>query len=398
MRGTGRRLRLLLVEDDPGEAARIREMLLDVPGSPFAVRWVEELDKALSHLGKGETDLVLADLDLPDSTGLVTFLKLHRAAPRLPVIILGSREDDSFALKAVRHGAEDFLVKGSLTAGALAKCVRYTIERSSRRRVAGRPSLRRARKPRGRVLGFLGAKGGVGTTTTALNVAASLAAAGQDVILVESRGHYGTLASQFGGQLPPSNLAALLDGPPEEITETALNRYLVKYSSHLRVLFGPQRAAQARRLDAAHAKAVLEALAHMARFVVLDLPPEPSEGVREAVLGSDFLGLVLDREAGSLAAAGVMIEQVRRWGTEALIGAVIVHRSPLACPLELGEITGRLKCGIVALIPPAADICVLAQNAGAPVVESHPDALIADSLRKLALKLAEDPIVIKKTA
>ncbi len=397
MRGTGQRLRLLLVEDDPGDAARIREMLLDVPGSPFAVRWAEDLEKALSHLTKGETDLVLADLDLPESTGLATFLKLHRAAPRLPVIILGSREDDSFALKAVRHGAEDFLVKGSLTAGALAKCVRYTIERHSRRRIVGRPSLRRV-KPRGRVLGFLGAKGGVGTTTTALNVAASLATAGQDVLLVESRGHYGTLASHFGDQLPPSNLASLLEGPPEEITEAALNTYLVKYSSHLRVLFGPQRAAQTRRLDTAHAKAVLDALAHMARFVVLDLPSEPSEGVREAVLGSDFLGLVLDREAGSLAAAEVMIEHVRRWGAEALIGAVIVHRSPLACPLELGEITGRLKCGIMALIPPAADTCILAQNAGAPVVESHPDALVADSLRKLALKLAEDPIVIKKTA
>ena len=110
------------------------------------------------------------------------------------------------------------------------------------------------------------------------------------------------------------------------------------------------------------------------------------------------MGLLLDREASCLAAAKVMSDHLRGWGIDALVGAVIVHRSPLACPVDLDDVTGELGLGIIGLIPPAADACLMAQKGGVPVVDSFPEALIGDSLQKLASKLAEDPIVIRKTA
>jgi len=397
MRRKHDRITILLVEDNPGDAALVREMLLEAPGAPFAVQWSQRLSDALVHVTSGGVDAALVDLHLPDSTGLETFVQFQRAAPHLPVVILSGRDDEGFALHAVRAGAEDYLVKGTLAPEALARCVRYAVERRARR--PGTESAPdRARKPRGRVLGFLGAKGGVGTTTVVANVAAALAARNRSVIAAELRGYHGTLAHHFGPRAPQRNLSSLLELSPEQVNEMELNSRIVKHSSACGVLYGPQRADEARPISGAHARRLVETLARMGRFVVLDLPPEPSEANREALRSCDFAGVVLDRERGCLEAARCTRDHLRTWGVKALIGAVVVHRSPLACPAELEEISRELDLGIAGLIPPAPDACAMAQKAGVPVVESYGDTLVADSLEKLASRLAEDPIVIKKTA
>ena len=105
------RTTVLLVEDNPGDAILVREMLLELPSSPFAVQWADCLAKGLARLKASQVDVVILDLNLPDSAGLQTFLKLHEAAPAVPVIVLSGREDDDLALEAVRSGAEDYLIQ-----------------------------------------------------------------------------------------------------------------------------------------------------------------------------------------------------------------------------------------------------------------------------------------------
>ncbi|HEY1292409.1 MAG TPA: ATP-binding protein [Chloroflexota bacterium] len=124
-------IRALLVEDNPGDARLIREMLRDAGGSANAisVSVVDRLASGIQHVRDHGADLVLLDLSLPDSSGLATFDTLHAAAPGTPIVVLSGLADESVAVTAVHHGAQDYLVKGQVDGSAVLRSMRYAIER-----------------------------------------------------------------------------------------------------------------------------------------------------------------------------------------------------------------------------------------------------------------------------
>src|SRR6266568_3601558 len=124
-----RRIRALLIEDNPGDARLIEVMLMEADGESFDVRHVERLEDGLRELGKGGIDVVLSDLSVPDSNGLDTFQRLHARAPHVPIIVLSGLNDATVALNAVHQGAQDYLIKGEVDGQLLARSMRYAIER-----------------------------------------------------------------------------------------------------------------------------------------------------------------------------------------------------------------------------------------------------------------------------
>ncbi|MBW3598996.1 MAG: response regulator [Planctomycetes bacterium] len=123
---------ILLVEDDRSQAWRIREMIRRHGPDALEVDWAPSLGEAVSRLAAERFDVVLLDLNLPDSFGLETFRRLAQACPAAPVVVLTSTDDESLAIEAVREGAQDYLVKGEAPAGVLVRSVRYAIERHRR--------------------------------------------------------------------------------------------------------------------------------------------------------------------------------------------------------------------------------------------------------------------------
>src|SRR5438552_3008701 len=126
---TGDPSRVLLIEDNPGDAALICEYLSEVEGSPFSLEHVDRLSLGLNRLKKGGIAIVLLDLSLPDSDGLDTVDRIVAASETIPVLVLTGLDDKEMGLAAVRKGAQDFLVKGKLTATGIVRAIRYTIER-----------------------------------------------------------------------------------------------------------------------------------------------------------------------------------------------------------------------------------------------------------------------------
>lgn len=122
-------IKILLVEDNPGDARLIREMLDEVETGSFAMEWVPRLSDGLERLSQGEIDLVLLDLGLPDSQGLDTFSQAYAHAPEIPFVLLTGLDDETLALSAVRQGAQDYLVKGETDGNALFRAIRYAAER-----------------------------------------------------------------------------------------------------------------------------------------------------------------------------------------------------------------------------------------------------------------------------
>lgn len=124
-------MKILLVEDDAGDAFLIREMLLDQKGieTDFSLEHVASLAAAWEYLDKGKPDAVLLDLGLPDSWGMDTLRELVRKSPDVPIVVLTGLSDEAAGLEALHEGAQDYLVKGQAEAGLLKRSIRYAIER-----------------------------------------------------------------------------------------------------------------------------------------------------------------------------------------------------------------------------------------------------------------------------
>ncbi len=121
-------IRVLLVEDNPGDARLIIEMLREV-SDQFELQRVDHLESALAQLDRAAVDVVLLDLGLPDSQGLETVERARRAAVDKPIVVISGLDDDVVALKAVRAGAQDYLPKGRIEGRGLAWVIRHAIER-----------------------------------------------------------------------------------------------------------------------------------------------------------------------------------------------------------------------------------------------------------------------------
>lgn len=137
-------INLLLVEDNSDEVVLIKEQLLHAKDIRFNISSVSRLDAALARLNEGNINLVMLDLILPDSRGLDTFVKMHGRFPEVPIIVLTCLEDETLALRLVREGAQDYLIKGQMAAGSLIHAVRYALERHSVKQVS-QEALKRLR-------------------------------------------------------------------------------------------------------------------------------------------------------------------------------------------------------------------------------------------------------------
>ncbi len=127
-------IKVLLIEDNPADTDFIREMLSEIKRHPFNLEHAERLSSGLEHLAKGDTEVVLLDLTLPDSQGLGTLARVHAQAPEVPVVVLTGLDDEMPAIKAMLAGAQDYLIKGQVDSGLLLRSLRYAIKRNQVRR------------------------------------------------------------------------------------------------------------------------------------------------------------------------------------------------------------------------------------------------------------------------
>jgi PAS domain S-box-containing protein len=123
------KLRVLLIEDNPGDARLLQEYLSDPAGAAFVLEHVSTLTDGLQRLAQGGIALVLLDLSLPDSPMPETFRRAHRTAPAVPIIVMSGLDDEQFAVQTVQEGAQDYLVKADVDSRLLVHAMRYAIER-----------------------------------------------------------------------------------------------------------------------------------------------------------------------------------------------------------------------------------------------------------------------------
>ena len=125
-----RSIEVLLIEDDPGDARLVKEMLAEAGAPRFNLSHSTRLADGLRLLGGGRFDVVLLDLTLPDSAVMITLLKvISEARARTPVVVLTGLDNTMAGSWALQEGATDYLVKGKVDANLLEFSIRYAIER-----------------------------------------------------------------------------------------------------------------------------------------------------------------------------------------------------------------------------------------------------------------------------
>jgi two-component system, cell cycle response regulator len=123
-----RSIRVLLIEDNPGDARLVRELLTE-EGDQFGIALAGSMREARDQLTAETFDVVLLDLSLPDSQGFGTISSIRAQVPAMPLIVLTGFDDADFAVAAVEAGAQDFLVKGQFEGGTIRRAIRYAITR-----------------------------------------------------------------------------------------------------------------------------------------------------------------------------------------------------------------------------------------------------------------------------
>lgn len=141
----GSPIRVLLIEDNPGDALLMQEWVAEAAGDQFGMEWESSLEAGLARLKEQRFDLVVLDLSLPDSQGWSTFAAAREACGHLPLIVMSGLDDEALAVRTVQEGAQDYLVKGHVDSHSLVRAMRYAIQRrESERALAEERNLLRS--------------------------------------------------------------------------------------------------------------------------------------------------------------------------------------------------------------------------------------------------------------
>jgi len=375
----------IMVVDDAPDTVRLIQFLMEREGYKVVTAYNGEDALRLAHSEK--PDLVILDVMMPGMDGIEVCQRLREQPETadVPIIMLSALSQASDKVKGLKAGADDYVAK-PVDRDEIVARVSVHLNRMRRLRQVQAPK-------RGKVFCFMGAKGGVGTSTVALNVATLLVQQKKTTIALELRPSYGTFALQLKWS-PAQNLAHLLELDPGRINNRELSARLYAAPTGLRVLFGPQKIEEFNEVDPARAEAIIEQAAQMSDYVVVDLPSQPAAANQVAAQSCDLFTLVLEPDLASLTSAKVALQLLQTWGvTGSYVGVVVSNRSGLTTALSLREIGSQLGCQIIGVVPFAGEACIAALGQGVPLVLYKPENVAATTLKDMVGRLTADTLV-----
>jgi MinD-like ATPase involved in chromosome partitioning or flagellar assembly/CheY-like chemotaxis protein len=365
---------IVVVTDNSSQRERLRGILT---AAHYRVLPVSDLETAEARIAGGGVDLVVMHLSPGPRKAPVwdAIASLQKRRAELPIVVLSDESNGKQDL-AITHGVSGSEKLRVVQEADLIATARALIERRLFLNQSGRDGS-------AAIISLQGAKGGVGASTLALNLAALLARRGP-TILAEIRPGLGTLASHFRLRRKIRTLddlaAAGADAIPANLEDCLWPCHEIP---GLRILFGPR--SLERDLDwPACVSQLLRTAAGTAEYVVADLP-HCFSGVNRAVLrATDYFLLVLERDPLGLQAGKLMLGALE---SENLLphstAAVLVSRVSLAAPMGLPEVEQELNVPVLGSVPPDPDLCLRAYQAQTAVVALDPESILAASYARL---------------
>jgi Flp pilus assembly CpaE family ATPase len=337
--------KLLLVEDNPGDVRAVEETLAAQDIARFVVVAAATLGEALIRLGGERFDAILLDLSLPDARGLDALAGVRRRAPSTPIVVMSGLSDEALAIKAVNEGAQDYLVKGEADGFALARRLRFAIERSrsSARSLSAEPA-----SP-SRTLGFLGCKGGVGASTIACYLGMALNTQTKESVLLADFDFESAVLGFLMEVEPKYSLVDALQHADR------LDEDLWKSLVHSKVsgldIIGASFAVIPDEKTVGQFQKVISFLRGRYRWIVADLGRGISRDLATLLQDVDETYLVTTLELTSLRQARLMIQKLKQLGHHPDSLRVILNELPKHSPFSTANLKEMLGFPVWATLP-----------------------------------------------
>ncbi|MGK2966778.1 MAG: P-loop NTPase [Tepidiformaceae bacterium] len=374
---------VIVVDPDRESAAEVAKLLSDVGFNVSASTGYGV--EAYTLAQQLRPDIVLMRVEEPLVRPVQTLTGLSEGIPDLPVVVYSSQANARLMRQAMVAGATDFLIE-PLRDEEVEVSVMRALERKERESQRAKGEVN-AVVPHGTIITIFGAKGGIGKTTIASNLAVALATeAHQSVALVDMDTRFGDVAITMDIEVDKSiaDLARNLD----TVDRSTLNEYLVEHESGVHILPAPRRPSDWRNLTAHHIRDVIDVLAQTHDFVILDTPGTFNEVVATAIEVGTMILLITTLDMASIKDTGLALEMLReRFGSDDDRIKVILNRAGQDMGVNEKDVEQTLEAPIWWKIPHDNEV-VKAAQLGRPIVMTRPNSRVSTEIREMSRSLA----------
>jgi pilus assembly protein CpaE len=368
--------RILVVDDDP-HVQRLLSYTLRQEG--FDATVAPDGAEALRLWESQRPDLVILDIMLPKVDGYAVAERIREqesGATHVPIIMLTAEGDVEQRVRGLRAGADDYIMKPFHPAELLAR-IRSLLARFATVEGTG------ARVPLGHVIAFYGAKGGVGTTTIAINTAIALHRdLSRSVALVDADLQFGDHRVFLDLGLDRKGIVDIVSAPT--IDTDIVRQVLVPHESGIDLLLAPPSPETAELVTPEHITSILQILRTSYDFVVIDLDKRLDEVDLRAFDVADTIYVVMTADLSCLKNVRIVLETLTNLGYEASKVHLVLNRSTAFTGISVKNAEGALRRKIDHQVVNDYRGAISALNSGAPVLQSKSDTTLGRSILDLA--------------
>ncbi len=373
----------ILIVDDDLDTLRLVGLLLERKG--YLISAAKNGREALVKASNESPDLILLDIMMPDMDGIEVLRRLRkdRTTSEIPIIMFTAKNQVEDKVLGFETGADDYLTKPTHPAELTAR-VRTILTRSAGKKKDG--SDEGDPTQTGKVIGVLAAKGGLGVTTVALNLAVAMhEASDADVVFAELRPGLGN-ASFLLGMENGQELGPLLEKDAGLIRFRDIQKMMRTHPSGLRVLLSSFRPVESRFSGAADQMlAIVRELAREAEFVVVDLGVGLTPTAEKIAEISDKIFVIVEPMVNTLVQSQALLEELsmKVLGMGSL-QVVQVNRTGNDMQLSLREIQDYLGHTVAAVVSAVPNLAHKAETSGIPLVNLRKDSPVSQQFTAIA--------------
>jgi pilus assembly protein CpaE len=375
--------KILVVDDDPN-VQRLLQYTLKQEG--YEVVIAADGAEGFRMWGAEAPDLILLDVMLPKLDGYQVATKIRTeegTSGHVPIIMLTAEREVEQKVRGLRAGADDYLIKPFHPAELMARIKSLLARFAPQETLVGRPPL-------GRVLALYGAKGGVGTTTIAINAAIALhRELGRKVCLVDGNLQFGDHRVFLDLGLDKKSIVDIVTAP--NIDVDLIRQVMVKHDSGVDLLLAPPSPETAELVTQEHMPIILEGLRGLYDYVVIDIDKRLDDinlGVLEA---ADTMFVVMTADLSCLKNVRLVLETIGHLGYESSKVQLVLNRSNAFTGINVKNAEGALKRTIDFQIVNEYRGAISALNSGAPFMFTKADSLLGRSLLDFARTVDRAP-------
>jgi pilus assembly protein CpaE len=329
-----------------------------------------------------QPDVVLLGLEEPVARGLQTIESLYATFPQLPLIVYSSLQDGGSVRRAMLAGARDYLTQ-PLDPETISNSIRMIMAQEEHRvqRQAG-TTVSQATSAGGTVITVFGAKGGIGKTTIATNLATALVReTGQTVALVDMDTRFGDVAIMM--DIPVDRNIADLTRRMDQIDRTSIKDYLVQHNSGVGILPAPSHPGDWNVVTPDHIEQVVRLLAQTHDFVLLDTPGTFNEMVAAALEMATVVLLVTSMDVASIKDTVLALNMLKSWSFPREKVKLAINHANVANSVRDRDVVRTLEYDVFWQIPYDESVTKSTQL-GHPIVLTKPNSKVGSSIIDLA--------------